>query len=120
MQNRLEWLPIWKSIIDTDMLGGLDGTRPTSKDIKKILDSVGGRIYRWLQSIPVLRILKDSHSKLTSDDLLWYLRGIGINDTEDKIAIKEIKIKDDSIVIPRVLSTKIKLAIDWLKLQSPL
>jgi hypothetical protein len=106
------WLPGREPEINTDMLGGLTKTATISKEVKRILDDLEGRKFRWLQNITIIKVLKDSHSKLTSDDLLWYTRTMDEKDTEDQQFLREIKIKDTSLVMPRALSHKIKALIE--------
>lgn len=65
-----------------------------------------------MQSITVLKVLKDTHSTLTSDDLLWYIRTMDQKDTEDQQFLREIKIKDTNLVMPRTLSKKIQAFIE--------
>lgn len=106
------WLPGREPEINTDILGGLTKTATISKEVKRILDDLEGRKFRLLQSITVIKVLKDTHSKLTSDDLLWYIRTMDKTDTEDQQFLREIKIKDTNIVIPRTLSKKIQALIE--------
>lgn len=106
------WLPGREPEINTDILGGLTKTATISKEVKRILNDLEGRKFRLLQSITVIKVLKDTHSKLTSDDLLWYIRTMDKTDTEDQQFLREIKIKDTNIVIPRTLSKKIQALIE--------
>ncbi len=106
------WLPDKEKVINSDLLGWLSGTHQVTKEVLVILENLGDRKYRWLQSIPIFKKLEDHHSALTSDDLLWYIsKGISL---EDIILLKDIKIKWDSMTIPRVLSRKISEAIKWI------
>ena len=106
------WLPGKESIINTNILGWVSNAAPVSKEVMRILDELKDRKFRWLQSITVIKVLKDTHSKLTSDDLLWYIRTMDEKDTEDQQFLREIKIKDTNIVIPRALSHKIQALIE--------
>ncbi len=103
------WLPGEEKEINSDLLGWLSGTHSVTKKVLAILENLGDMQYRWLQSIPILKKLQDRHSDLTSDDLLWYIKG-GLSE-EELILLKDIKIKWDSMVIPRGFSKKIRIAI---------
>lgn len=106
------WLPGREPEINTDILGWVSNTAPVSKEVQHLLDILGDRRSRGHQSIPAIKTIKDSHSKLTSDDLLWYIRTMDEKDTEDQQFLREVKIKDTNIVIPRALSHKIQALIE--------
>ena len=106
------WLPDKEKVINSDLLGWLSGTHQVTKEVFAILENLGDRKYRWLQSIPIFKKLEDHHSAITSDDLLWYIQGK--LSEEEFVLLKDIKIKWDSMVIPRALSRKINDAIKWI------
>ncbi len=103
------WLPDKEKVINSDLLGWLSGTHQVTKEVLVILENLGDRKYRWLQSIPIFKKLEDHHSDITSDDLLWYI--IRWLSEEEIILLKDVKVKWDSMVIPRALSRKINDAI---------
>ena len=103
------WLPGDEKLWNTNLLGGLDGTSRISPEVLRIIKALEGRKYQGLQTIPMIKLIRDSHSKISSDDLLWYIRGNTI--PEDMKLLKETIIRDTNLVIPRVLSGKIQAAI---------
>ena len=102
------WLPEQEHIINSDIRSWYNNTTPVSKEVGVLLEKISDRIYRWLESVPVFKILQDHHSSLSSDDLLWYMQHM----TPAELSIlKEIKIKGNDLIIPRELSREIELAI---------
>jgi hypothetical protein len=103
------WLPGYEKALDTNLLGGLEGTTQVSKEVLRILKSLEWRKYRGLQTIPMIKLLMDNHSKISSDDLLWYISGT--TTPEDMKLLADTIIRHTNIVIPRILSWKIQSAI---------
>jgi hypothetical protein len=107
------WLPSYEVPIDSDIQGWIEKTSQVSGKVLEILEVLTERIIRWNQYFLRLKNIKDWHSKLSSDDLLWYIKRW--LSTDEKIQIEDIKIKWDTIVIPRELSKKIQKSIDSMQ-----
>ncbi|MBC7503549.1 hypothetical protein H7169_01130 [Candidatus Gracilibacteria bacterium] len=106
------WLPGNEPILDSDILGGVYKTSRVSKKVSEIIEILSERVVQGTCYVFRIKNIKDSHSEIKSDDLLWYIRG-GISEDEKKL-LENIKMKGNNIVIPRELSGKISTAISLL------
>ncbi len=107
------WLPWYERKIDSDMQWWVYKTSQVSKKVLEILEILTERTIQWWQYFLKLKNIKDGHSSLLSDDLLWYIKWWLT--TDERLLIEQIKIKWDNIVIPRELSTKIQKTINTMK-----
>lgn len=108
-------IPGRKKAPNSDLLGWIsDKTCNITTEVRVHLEKLIDRKYRSeginhtksksFETVPVFKKLQDHHSKLTSDDLLWYIRQM--NEIELR-ELKNIKIKWEDMIIPRELSREI-------------